>query len=254
MSDSSYILKYFSNHRSKWSEFYKSERDLIKKVWSKKSPSVLDIGCGCAGLYSALKERFGNLYYSGVEIDTIASDYTTLKYPEIKIYNTDFYNFSLNKKVFFDKVISLSCLDWNTNINNDDKKFFHNMLFKAWDLVNENGHLIISLRLDKKDTLIDINESYQYIDPNDISKKNIANYSIISINDCLKLFKKLNPSSIIASGYYGKPSKTAVTPKSKVCFVVFALEKTFTDFNEIKLDIDLPEYFKNKLKRIKYRF
>jgi len=74
------IKKYFSENRISWDQFYESEKKVITKTWNSDIHEILDIGCGCGGLYSALKEKFGNLNYTGIEINQQAADFARQLY------------------------------------------------------------------------------------------------------------------------------------------------------------------------------
>jgi cyclopropane fatty-acyl-phospholipid synthase-like methyltransferase len=43
------LARYFTYHRVSWSQFYESERNIIKKLELGPSDSILDIGCGWVG-------------------------------------------------------------------------------------------------------------------------------------------------------------------------------------------------------------
>ena len=60
------IKDYFSKNRIIWEQFYESERKVIEKIWDDNCDSVLDIGCSCAGLFAALKQKFNLKHYVGV--------------------------------------------------------------------------------------------------------------------------------------------------------------------------------------------
>jgi len=49
------IKEYFSSHRIKWEDFYPSEKSVIDAIFINNKSTILDIGCGCAGLGLALK-------------------------------------------------------------------------------------------------------------------------------------------------------------------------------------------------------
>ena len=100
----------------------------------------------------------------------------------------------------------------------------------------------MSLRLTNKESINDIDKSYQYIDFfNKNSKKEKANYVIFNINDAFNMFNNLSPkaSEVNAYGYYGTPSSTASTPYGKLLFAVFAIKKDISNECNIKLNFPL---------------
>ena len=250
MNKKSSFIEYFSNNRNSFEKFYPSERYVFEKIFKNNNNSkVLDIGCACAGLYNALRERYGNIDYTGIEINEIAANYASTTFPEIKVINSDFNDFKLRNNTKFNYVFSLSCFDWNLGNSKDILASFYTMLHNSWNLVDDGGYLILSLRVDDLDTIFDSKTSYQYINYEGKLEGEIANYGIISIRDCSKLFKKLSPSKIIAKGFVGSPSKTAITPKKELCFSVFAVQKSSEMFNDTLLDINLTLKFNSLFKK-----
>lgn len=237
------IKKYFSTNRISWDQFYPSERIVIEKIWPQRLQDVLDIGCGCAGLYTAIEEKFGpgSVNYTGIELDSDASKYAAKRLiGKAKIINTDFETYEHQSSERYNIVFSLSCFDWNTNLGADALQSFYAMFQKSWNMVADGGYLVISLRLDAEMTVMDIDKSYQYINYSGKREGDIANYSVISVHDCYSLFRQQNVCSIIGFGYYGVPSVTAVTPFENICFSVFALKKQVGYNDAPNLEIDFP--------------
>lgn len=244
MNKSSFI-KFFSENRNTLESFYPSEQFIIKKV-IKDSFRILDIGCACAGLYGALKNNYSNIEYTGIEINKEAVIFAMQKYPEINLVNTDFNNYTDKNNDKFDCVFSLSCFDWNVGKTNDLNKSFYEMLNNSWNLVENGGYLILSLRIDELETIFDSKISYQFINYEGVKEGEIANYGILSIEDCSNLMFKLKPHKIIANGFLGKPSKVAITPKTDLYFVVFALQKpVHNNSNNTSFDFNINSKFKD---------
>ncbi len=250
MNKKSSFIEYFSNNRNSFEKFYPSERYIFEKIFKNNNNSkVLDIGCACGGLYNALKEKYGNIDYTGIEINEIAANYASTTFPEIKVINSDFNDFKLRNNTKFNYVFSLSCFDWNLGNSEDILASFYTMLYSSWDLVEAGGYLILSLRVDDIDTIFDSKSSYQYINYEGKLEGEIANYGIISI-ETVQIFKKLYPSKIIAKGFVGSPSKTAITPKKELCFSVFAIQKPTEVFiSNTLLDLDLTKKFNSLFKK-----
>lgn len=227
------IADYFSEHRVKWNQFYESEKIVIEGIGIKDTDDILDIGCGCGGLGLALKEKFGVDQYTGVEINELAAETAIKLNPKAKILCGDFLELSkssiLNKE--FDMVFSLSCFDWNIQ--------FDEMLYSSWNYVKPGGALIATFRLTHVDGCDDISKSYQYID---INSGEFAAYVVINAKVLINKLKKLLPERITAYGYYGKPSTTAVTPFTELCFAAFAIQKKdLPNLKDPELNLDLPQ-------------
>lgn len=232
--DSDNISEFYRQNRLSWDQFYPSEKNVLEYINPNEKFSVLDIGCGCGGLGIALKERFKIINYTGIEINKLASETAKLLNKNGNFICADFLDIS-SKLGNFNLVCSLSCIDWNIE--------FESMLKNAWSLVTHQGYLLISLRLTKEYTLININKSYQYINYEGQKKGEKAPYCVLEVNDWISNIKDLyDLESVYGYGYYGKPSDSAVTPFNEICFAVFALKKSnhLTQESIIKYELDIP--------------
>ncbi len=96
----------------------------------------------------------------------------------------------------------------------------------------------------------DINQSYQHINFDNLQEGELAPYVVLNFQELLELLKKFNPSEIKASGYWGKPAGSAVTPYKRVCFAAFSISKKSTsDDAQIIYDLDLPPEFINSFEK-----
>jgi SAM-dependent methyltransferase len=233
------ISEFYSCNRQTWEQFYPSERRAFKKIAgrSKRVGDLLDVGCACGGLATALMEKFTLTSYAGVDINKGAIEWAIrerkLGIPATFI-NGDIVKLSINRD--YDTVVSLSCADWNIETNS--------IINTCWSKVKPGGYFVISLRLTPNKGVNDINKSYQFINFSGTDKKpEIANYVVFNFKDFLHIAKGLNPAPglIGAYGYWGKPSATAVTPYDRLIFTVFYIKKHLEHKEEeIKLECNLP--------------
>lgn len=232
------ILEFYRSNRSKWGEFYPSERWVFKKIVSdnKGAGDVLDVGCACGGLGKALCEKFRLKSYTGIDINREAIRWANsrqkLTTPSKFIYG-DIVKMRLGAR--YDMVVSLGCADWNI----ETKKIIR----RCWENVKPGGYLVISLRLTDKKGVNDIKRSYQYINFSGKEKKpETANYVVLNLEDALGILKELksSPCVIGSYGYWGKPSSTASTPFKKIVFSVFYAQKGSNKIGKIKTEINLP--------------
>ncbi len=227
------LERYFSKNRIRWGQFYESERVVIEKIRPLAEMDILDIGCGCGGLGLALRERFGVRSYTGVEINDMAATSAAALNPDARILCGDFLRMGSEalREGSYDLVFSLSCIDWNLT--------FDEMLAKAWSMVKPGGAFIASFRLTSGSGINDVKRSYQYINYNGQMTGEVAPYVVVNASDLMAKFMALGTRRVFAYGYYGMPSKTAVTPYERLCFAVMAVYKTCgTEGTEI--DLQLP--------------
>ena len=144
------------------------------------------------------------------------------------------------KNDVFDAVFSLSCIDWNVQ--------FSDMLAAAWDCVKPGGYFVATFRLTNEVGCNDIDKSYQYINYVGREEEELAAYVVLNANNLLQQLNIFNPSKIIAYGYFGKPSATAVTPYTEICFSAFAIQKRMLgDNSAAELNFNLPKDIRSSL-------
>ena len=239
MSNVRYDSKILSNgycqNRISWKEFYDSEKVILERVGISKENSILDLGCGCGGLGLSLNEKFGEVTYTGIDINKDSIVKSKSVYSEGTFYCGDILDNNFDNFIEkFDRVISFSSVVWNVE--------FDSMLKRSWDFVSPGGYLIISLRLTDKETVKNLETSFQQID--DEFK---AQYSIVNKDEILKTFEKFNPIEIQSYGYWGDIKKTVSSfsyrthsPYDKICFCVFAIKKRIDETESTKVNLQLP--------------
>lgn len=234
------IEEYYKQNRIHWDQFYESEKTIISKLDFNEKSSILDIGCGCAGLGNALKEKYGVTDYTGVEIHSGAAAYGKKLLPSATMIDNDIMKISQEELPYnsFDFVFSLSAVDFNL--------MMEDMLKRAMDYVKPGGYLIGSFRLTTEETLLDMETSYQYINFEGKKEGELAPYVLINIDNFFDFIEKLGYSDMKAYGFWGKPSATAVTPPEKILFIVIALQKNIAD-NKKTYDLQMPDEIKQKI-------
>lgn len=219
------IAAFYSRNRRHYSDYYPSEQFIINMIASLKSGElghVLDVGCACGGLYEALCEQYQLSSYTGVDINRQAIRCANAIIPStspVSFISEDILHLDFDKQ--FDLVFSLSCADWNIQTSE--------IIQKCWELVAEDGYLIISLRTTPEAGVNDIHRSFQEIRLTEEERVEYeqANYVVLNFTEVINMFCKLDPNPFILHGYgyWGNPSPTAHTPYNKLLFIVFALHK-----------------------------
>ncbi len=229
------LARYFSKHRVTWQQFYASERAVIEHLRLDHGIEILDIGCGCGGLGLALRDQFGVDRYTGVEINASAAEAARLMNPNATILCGDILDLSQDvlQGRHFSVVFSLSCVDYNVR--------FSDMLAAAWRHVLPGGYLVSTFRITLDEGCSDVERSFQYINSDGGSPGERACYVVLNASELARCLRDLDPVEINASGYWGRPSQTAVTPYENLCFAAFSIRKRFpSDTNSLSLGLDLP--------------
>jgi precorrin-6B methylase 2 len=237
------LARYFAQHRVSWEQFYESERVIIEQLHLERDCSVLDVGCGCGGLGVALRDRYGVDNYTGVEINQLAANAGRMMNPHANILCGDVLD--LSRSTLRDKrynvVFSLSCVDWNIR--------FDDMLAASWDHVLPGGHLVATFRLTVEEGCKDIQRSYQYINYDGNLEGERASYVVLNAKILFGALVSFDPSEIMAYGYWGTPSPTAVTPYERLCFAAFAIGKRKSgDVATFRSQLNLPMEILDTLK------
>ncbi len=231
-----WISKYFSTNRIRWDQFYPSERAVLEAMAIGADSKVLDVGCGCGGLGLVLRDRFGVDSYEGIEINAAAVAAGRELNPRARIHEGDVLKISSEELTGkpFDLVFSLSCIDWNVQ--------FEEMLAVVWSHVAPGGHLVATFRLTDKPGCSDFEKSYQFINAEGQMSGERAAYVVSNAAELWRQFQALGADRLLARGYWGKPSATAVTPYDRLCFTAVALHKPVACDNPqaMEMEQDLP--------------
>ncbi len=226
------ISKYFRNNRCKWDDFYPSEKWIFNRIAgpNRQMGKILDVGCAAGGLGLALTEQFSVEQYTGVEINAAVLDIAKTRKIVCsqglgRFFGGDILKMDTLDQSGFDIVFSLSCADWNVmtmEIIND-----------CWKRVNKGGNFVLTLRLTPDRSLIDPDESFQYIYYEDTLPENTstlekAPYVVLNIKEAIFLLSNLSPRplSITAYGYWGDISATARTKYDKLVFAALSVKKS----------------------------
>ena len=225
------IEAFYKEHRVAWDDFYLSEKVMFEKLNLTSESSVLDIGCGCGGLGKALSSRFNVKDYVGIDINKKAIETAKTLFPEFTFLAGDILDLETNILLEnkFDVVVSLSCIDWNIE--------FDKMLTAAMNCVKPGGVFLSSFRLSNETIKYCDSKSYQYINFQNQQTGEQAPYIILSPKDLFDKLRRFKPSEIKGYGYWASPSKTAITPYEKICFIVLAITKGPSDQCEFSLEI-----------------
>ena len=223
------IAEFYSRHRNTWNELYSSEQAIFARLAEGKESfgTVLDVGCAVGGLGRALAERCKVRRYVGIDINHQAIQAALLRQSDFPVPCSFICGDIVDHPAplpgqQFDLVCSLSCADWNLEPLR--------IIQTCWDHVAPGGHLVLSVRLTNGRGLNDLNQSYQFIHFGDdplTGGEERANYVVFNVFELLGNLASLKPcpNRLSAYGYWGKPSRTAVTPYERLVFAVFALEK-----------------------------
>lgn len=227
------IASFYSKSRTRYTDFYASERAVMERVGMGSKDSVLDLGCGCGGLGSALRERFGVAQYTGVDINEEAISQGKVLFPWQTLVSGDLLGLRVSEHGEFDRVISFGCIDWNIE--------FEPMLSKAWEMTAQEGWFLTSVRLTNEPSARNLSSSFQYVNFDGVRAGEIAPYTVLNANEWVTMSNQLfDPACVKAVGYWGPTSTTAVCPYDRVAFSVWAFLKSESGIGS-RIEADLPD-------------
>lgn len=224
--------EYWSAHRSKVSDLYKSEQHFFKLI-APKVKSVLDIGCAAGGSLSFSRELNPGVSYTGVDISEELIHIAKKRFEQES--NAKFIHFNGENLPLSQDAVDFSFSFGVFHHLNDWKKMTHEVLRVSKKFV------LFDLRLWEEDSLIGSPDSYQKIalGEEEWDGKTIIQYNIQSYNEVFTFLSQLKDQSISSHlyGYYAKPTIFAVTPAKKVLMLAVLLEKN-TSHPEIRMKLE----------------
>lgn len=230
------VDRLFRVHRTKWSQFYDSERGVLSLLQLDPRTSVLDVGADPGGLGLALKERFEVTNYSALVSNDAQGREVKAINPAAEILIGKDGGALATEGRGYDLVVALG--------TDDDSRFYSKGLTEAFEHVALGGTLVLTLRLTGKDTIEDIAASFQdEIGP--AGRVYTHPYIVRSTLSVIERLKNLHPARIRGYGYSGNPSSTARTPLKVVCFSVFAVTRggIGEGFDGPAIELNLPKQF-----------
>jgi SAM-dependent methyltransferase len=235
------LAGYYRDRRRTWAELYPSERWVIERTLLEPGGlgRVLDAGCARGGLYDALSERTGRVRYLGVDIHpgliTQARE-SHAGLAECDFLNGDILELAPGLKESFDTVFSLGCADWNLRARD--------ILDACWGLVAPGGRLCLTLRLHPDPSVLDMAVSRQVLarlhDPAAPDEGEVAPYTIFNVHEAFGMIGDLRPERVMACGYWGRPSQSAVTPVESVVFAALCACKPREGSPACQAELHLP--------------
>ncbi|HMH50518.1 MAG TPA: class I SAM-dependent methyltransferase [Candidatus Acidoferrum sp.] len=231
------IARFYGGHRLRWEEFYPSERTVFEQVAARFGPprSVLDAGCAAGGLGLALQERFSTLdRYVGVDVNPQAISVAQGRARPWQTFICADVGTTPSGSARFQWVVSLSCVDWNLAPIETIRSL--------WACVAPGGLLILSLRLtDGAGTTDPAVSRQRIVFEGDDPGAEVANYVVFNVHEAIGLLAGLGPDMLVGYGYWGPPSRTAVTPYERLAFTVFAAHRSADAREEnVRLELGVP--------------
>jgi SAM-dependent methyltransferase len=221
------LVKYYQGLRRHWDEFYLSERKVFEHVAPTADTRVLDMGCGCAGLGTALRERFGINSYTGVDINPYCITEAISRCSWGTFHLGDFLEVQSQLDMQFDLAVSLSCADWNVRTLE-----LWSCLFQK---VKSKGHFVFSCRLSNSSAVqnyVDGVQKFSWpIGSTQPEATESASYKVFSLDSILTMLTALQSvKRIYMYGYWGTvPENVEGLELEKVFYTVVSAMKGDVD-------------------------
>lgn len=225
------ILEKYGKIR-KWDERFKSETYFFEKVF-KPGMSVLDVGCATGELFHGLKERFGAVKYTGIDVADKLIDQAGKWTDEAEFITGNILEGDLADRKF--------------DITTATGVFQHEpasekLLEKMLNHTKDEGCIIFDIKLfHSHQTLKDINKSYcDHPEP--------IYFIVFNFWDFMNWMMNLKSiSEIHFFGYYSGVNKSVRLPEDiteEVCSSHVMVKKgELSDKKQIRLDLNLPHDF-----------
>ena len=209
-------IEYWENNRKCVHDLYPSESHFFIPA-IEDSLTALDIGCAAGNFVEIVSALNANTSYTGIDVSNNLLNSAMKKYPDNIFLKYDGNTFPSNLKKY-DLVFSFGVLHHLENWVNVVKQ----MLFFS------DKYVIFDLRLSIKNTIVNIEDSYQKITFDDkwdgVTK---ISYNVINIGEVIQTLMGLTDMkySIEIFGYESKPTKLAVTQFENVIMASIRINK-----------------------------
>lgn len=222
-----------------WAGIFRSEQYFWEKI-GRPDMRVLDIGCATGNLFHALKERFKQVDYVGVDGSNSLINRAKELTKEAVFINKDVFGLDKNDvKEKFDVVVA-------TGVWQHEPKY-KELLGIMLNYAKDGGYVLFDVKLfHHQQTLDDINIAY-----GDHGDHKVY-YIILNYQDFIDLIQ--NKAGILQKvefcGYYTEVNFSVRLPKSvkeKVCSSHILLQKKLQPGDSLTYDVNLPEEFDKKL-------
>jgi len=171
---SKYHSKFFHHFRSKFEDFYESERYFLTKDIIKQGMAILDIGCASGGLGAAIRDKVeAKIQYTGIDIDRKAIDLGKQDFSGIELIHGKYPEDVPKRK--FDMIILLNLFEQIAE--------WKNFLLSLTGRCNKFINIGLILRMTGP-TIIDKDVSYGYYHDSGVRVHKIIHNIFEFVNFC----------------------------------------------------------------------
>lgn len=211
--------EYWSTHRSKISDLYRSEKHFFVKVLP-EIRSVLDLGCAAGGSLLFSRELNPTVGYTGVDIspELVLAAQNRFKTES----NVEFLSYDGTKIPKVDSSVDF-CFSFGVFHHLPDWKWMAGEFLRV-----SSRYSLFDLRVWEESSLINDRNSFQKIAlGEEWDGKTVVPYNIQSFNEVFNFCSNLlvNKVSTKLFGYYSRPTSLAITPAEKVLMLAVLFEK-----------------------------
>lgn len=202
------------NRRSQEKELFRSEKYFLDTV-IEKGHTVLDVGCAAGGIYNILKNKIGDLKYTGLDIDAECIKAASERYPDATFLAGSFLDNTFTSDSF-DVVISMLVM----GMQPDYKKFISEFVRVSRQYVIFDARL----RYDGT-TVVDKDLSYFYYHGSGQRNYYVV-HNVFELINFLHI-ESLHLKKIRIYGYHPEDRSSAFVPmpKNEMVVATICLEK-----------------------------
>lgn len=209
-------VNYYRNHRGDSSSLYRSERGFLEEV-TRKSSTVLDIGCAAGGFSRIVREFNPGIAYSGADLSERMIEEARMRFPGDDFRVTDGERLDYPDSSF-DAAICFGVLHMALK--------WKELLAEGWRVCRND--FVFDVRLTSDAGVCDPLLSHQKLEfEGEWDGVSTAPYIVVNVDEFRRVLAGLSPSpaGVRAYGYQHPVSHMNVTPYTSVCMAAFHLSK-----------------------------
>ncbi len=227
-TDDTGLVSFFEAHRNRPEDLYPSERRFLPWL-ARQTSTVLDVGCATGGFAGVWTHFNRDIRYAGVDVSAQLIDSARRMHPGLEFLVGDCAEGLALSSQAADVVQALGWLHWEPR--------YRAALAELWRLAGR--WLFFDVRLIDSDS--DLADGCQRLAFEEFGDQgNSTPYVCAAWSAFAALLSELEPASVFAYGYWGRPAETVLGVDQDVCFATFVLGRGPRPDGATRVACELP--------------